>query len=200
MSRYSRHFHARRAGDPKYVALAKATLAAYAAVWPGKRPETAVDVGSSIGALLAQLGQQGGIPFLTGLDHRVDKDLLVFKGTYLDFDLEGEDPGQLLANPSDLVVCQETLEHISPERTGAALAVLGWFRGPGTVLVFSAACPGQPGRHHVNCRPREEWIALLEAAGWRLHPGADGAYRAELKRAGISTRSCYYANTICLEG
>ncbi len=64
----------------------------------------------------------------------------------------------------DLIWCVEFVEHVEEQYRENYLAT---FAG-GKVLFLTAAPPGFPGHHHVNCQPQNYWITLLEGHGWRL--------------------------------
>jgi SAM-dependent methyltransferase len=72
--------------------------------------------------------------------------------------------GPLPAEGYDLVWCMEFVEHVAAEYTPNYLAT---FAG-GRVLFLTAAPPGFPGHHHVNCQPESYWIDLLAQHGWAL--------------------------------
>lgn len=64
----------------------------------------------------------------------------------------------------DLVWCMEFVEHVEEQFVGNFLATFD----AGRVLYLTAAPPGFPGHHHVNCQPPEYWIDLLSQRGWAL--------------------------------
>jgi SAM-dependent methyltransferase len=195
--RYNEHFHQRRVGHPRYPVLAHAALIAYSAAFPNAGPETVIDVGSSVGALLAAI--QDIEPCKAyGFDYSVKPDDIVFDGEYLTLDLN-KDNVEDLALKADLIICQEVLEHVEPENTANALQVLRDLAEPDeTLMVFGAAKPGQPGKHHVNCRTRMEWQALLEADGWMEQPFSTTMYSEILNDSEhISSNGCYITNTMC---
>jgi len=72
--------------------------------------------------------------------------------------------GPLPSDGWDLIWCVEFVEHVEEQYQANYLAT---FAG-GRVLFLTAAPPGFPGHHHVNCQPQSYWIALLEQHGWRL--------------------------------
>jgi len=74
----------------------------------------------------------------------------------------------LPAGSWDLIWCVEFVEHVEEQYQANYLAT---FAG-GRVLFLTAAPPGFPGWHHVNCQPQSYWIALLEGHGWRLDTAA----------------------------
>jgi SAM-dependent methyltransferase len=72
--------------------------------------------------------------------------------------------GPLPSDGWDLVWCMEFVEHVEARYQDNYLAT---FDG-GKVLFLTAAPPGFPGWHHVNCQPQGYWISLLEQRGWKL--------------------------------
>lgn len=72
--------------------------------------------------------------------------------------------GPLLWSSVDLVWSMEFVEHVAPEFVGNFLATFD----AGRVLFLTAAPPGFPGHHHVNCQPESYWIVLLAQRGWAL--------------------------------
>lgn len=63
----------------------------------------------------------------------------------------------------DLVWCVEVLEHIPDLYIDRVLRTI--VDNTRRLVFASAAPPGQPGYFHVNCRPRDEWIARFEQKG-----------------------------------
>jgi SAM-dependent methyltransferase len=66
--------------------------------------------------------------------------------------------------PVDLIWSTEFVEHVEQQYEENYLTT---FDG-GRVLFLTAAPPGFPGWHHVNCQPPEYWIARLATHGWVL--------------------------------
>lgn len=64
----------------------------------------------------------------------------------------------------DLIWCTEFVEHVEAQYQDNYLATFD--RGT-KVLFLTAAPPGFPGHHHVNCQPQSYWIELLSTRGWR---------------------------------
>lgn len=73
--------------------------------------------------------------------------------------------------PVDLVWCVEVLEHI-PERFQLNV-VQTIASSVGRLAFVTAAQPGQRGYHHVNCRPRDEWIDIFGESGLRIWPSGE---------------------------
>jgi SAM-dependent methyltransferase len=63
----------------------------------------------------------------------------------------------------DVVLCLEVAEHI-PE--SAAATLISSIVGHSDKVLFSAACPGQPGQHHVNCQWPDYWQCLFNSHGF----------------------------------
>jgi 2-polyprenyl-3-methyl-5-hydroxy-6-metoxy-1,4-benzoquinol methylase len=76
-----------------------------------------------------------------------------------------------IRNPSmdhfkvDLVLCLEVFEHIPAKETHSIMASMLTKLKTGGFLIFSAAHPGQGGDGHINCRHKQEWIAMLAEHG-----------------------------------
>jgi SAM-dependent methyltransferase len=71
-----------------------------------------------------------------------------------------------LGRKFDLVQSLETAEHL-PEAT--AETFVDNLVGHGSLILFSAAIPGQGGEHHVNEQPWEYWRAKFAARGYELY-------------------------------
>ena len=63
----------------------------------------------------------------------------------------------------DLVWSCEFVEHVEPRFVNHFLTT---FSAATRYLFMTAAPPGQPGWHHVNCQPESYWIRLLETIGF----------------------------------
>ena len=64
----------------------------------------------------------------------------------------------------DLVLCLEVAEHLSP---GSADILVRCLTAHGDRILFSAACPGQEGQHHINCQWPGYWQAMFNKFGFR---------------------------------
>jgi SAM-dependent methyltransferase len=64
----------------------------------------------------------------------------------------------------DVVLCLEVAEHLAASASSALVESLARH---GDAIVFSAAVPGQPGQHHINCQWPEYWQELFNAVGYR---------------------------------
>lgn len=63
----------------------------------------------------------------------------------------------------DAVLCLEVAEHLDAAHAPALLDAIVRHTD---VVLFSAACPGQLGQHHVNCQGPDYWQALFNARGF----------------------------------
>ena len=68
-----------------------------------------------------------------------------------------------LGRKFDVVLCLEVAEHLDAEFGPVLIEALT--RHSNRVL-FSAACPGQPGQHHVNCQWPQYWQELFNQQGF----------------------------------
>ncbi len=65
----------------------------------------------------------------------------------------------------DLVWSCEFVEHVEEKYASHFLTT---FRSSSRFIMMTYAAPGQPGWHHVNCRPADYWIEKLAAIGYTL--------------------------------
>lgn len=121
------------------------------------------DIGCGTGAWLAVF-RENGVSRIMGLDGGdvLDSGQLEiqpeeFSSINLELPLE-------VSERYDLCICLEVAEHLS-ER--AAPILVKNLCDLSDVVLFSAAIPGQGGRHHINERWPSYWAAHFEAAGYR---------------------------------
>jgi SAM-dependent methyltransferase len=63
----------------------------------------------------------------------------------------------------DVVLCLEVAEHLEEIHAESLVFSLA---NHGDLILFSAACPGQPGQNHVNCQWPEYWQNLFNKYGY----------------------------------
>ena len=63
----------------------------------------------------------------------------------------------------DVALCLEVAEHLDEE---SADVLVGSLVDLADTIVFSAACPGQDGQHHVNCQWPVYWQGLFNSRGF----------------------------------
>ena len=126
-------------------------------------PRSVLDVGCGIGAWL-QVWMQLGVTDVVGVDGPyVPRDRLLMPAqSYLAADLTRPlDLGRRF----DLVSCLEVAEHLDAAH---ATTLVESLTRHGDVVLFSAAVPGQPGTHHVNCAWPSHWAELFLGRGWHV--------------------------------
>lgn len=124
-----------------------------------------LDVGCGPGGMVDAAWRRGLRAWGIDGDHTIAHEYVVFH----DFTA-----GSYLARGFDLVWCTEFVEHVEAQYEENYLATFD----AGRVLFLTAAPPGFPGWHHVNCQPQEYWISRLAAHGWQLDTEATAWVRA----------------------
>jgi SAM-dependent methyltransferase len=122
-----------------------------------------LDVGCGAGAWLAAHIENGTSDVL-GIDGPyLNKELLLFPPEKF-FSVDITSPFSL--NRSyDIVQCLEVAEHIYAAKSEALIDNLV---AHGSVILFSAAPPGQGGENHINERPYEFWRRLFAKRGYEI--------------------------------
>lgn len=125
-------------------------------------PASVLDVGCGRGTWLAAF-KQAGVTDVLGLDgHHVDRSSLhIAPEEFEAVDLV--DPPSL-TRTFDLVMSVEVAEHLP---ASSADAFVAWLTTAGSVVLFSAAIPGQGGVHHVNEQWPGYWATRFERCGFR---------------------------------
>lgn len=126
------------------------------------RPESVVDVGGGQGAW-CRAWQDLGVPAVNCIDHpgALAGELMIPREIFIACDLSSEMPPVV---PSDWAMCFEVAEHLPENRSRNLVEYLT--QCADTVL-FSAAIPGQPGDHHINCQPPSFWRECFSEFGFR---------------------------------
>lgn len=86
--------------------------------------------------------------------------------------------GLLPPGDFDLVWCCEFVEHVEERYLPNFLPSLA----QGRIVLMTHAFPGQPGHHHVNCRPPDYWTGVLASIGYELDGDLtdESRYRARI--------------------
>lgn len=127
-------------------------------------PTSVIDVGAGSGAWAREFSRHVGRDHVTTLDGPWAANHLgqLHEWTaFVECDLGTERFSAVL--PSDLAVCLEVAEHIDGDRADGLVEDLC---NVAPVILFSAAVPGQPGTHHVNCQPPTYWRDKFGALGY----------------------------------
>jgi SAM-dependent methyltransferase len=129
------------------------------------RPRSAVDFGCGVGAWLRALAELG-VGDVLGLDGYAQPDQLLFDpARFRAADLTDPPP---LGRAFDLAVCVEVAEHLPAAAAPRLVAALA---AAAPCVLFSAALPGQGGRHHVHENWPGFWRGLFAGRGYdRLDP------------------------------
>jgi SAM-dependent methyltransferase len=135
--------------------------AALAAVFSAGVPNSLLDVGCGTGTWLRAAIDLGvvkaiGIDGIVVPDHllTVPREAIRLIDLTLPFDL---------GRRFDMAVCLEVAEHL-PE--ACASQFVADIAAHTDLVLFSAACPGQPGQHHINCQWPSYWQGLFNRNGF----------------------------------
>ncbi len=125
--------------------------------------KSVLDVGCGRGAWLRQWRRHGVIDIVGADGPYVDRrGLLIPADQFVEADLSQPID---LGRRFDLVQSLEVAEHLP---AGAADAFVDSLARHGSVILFSAAVPGQGGEHHINERPYGYWRDKFRARGYVL--------------------------------
>jgi hypothetical protein len=159
------------------------------------QPASFLDVGCGSGTWLHAAAKLG-IPELSGVDGIVLPQDRLHVSSDLVQRLDLSQPFSL-GRFFDVAVCLEVAEHLPESSADALIASLV---GHADVVFFGAACPGQPGQHHVHCQWPEYWQRLFndngfvcdDAIRWRIwdNQRIEPWYRQNIFRASRDADNC----------
>lgn len=130
-------------------------------IFPEGAPRSVLDVGCGTGTWLRAIQDRGQAEVfgIDGVNIPAEK-LLFDPKCFRHCDLTSPIN---LERKFDVVICLEVAEHL--EATFAPVLIQTLTRHA-DMVVFSAACPNQPGEHHVNCQWPEYWQGLFNREGF----------------------------------
>lgn len=201
------HYHKKRIGNPKNAGLASAIRMALTHCEMPK-PCSVLDVGCSVGALLAELDW-----FETRVGIDIAKEAKTYwaagDARFIRMDLNNPQPG-ILGQRFDVLVCLEVAEHLRADGTlydMPLFKLLDIAAQSGSVLFFGGATPKQRGIGHINAHAQYVWRDCLERHGWMYHHEASMLFAYRLGQVNGMTRRtknlkvgrCYRNNTMVLQ-
>jgi SAM-dependent methyltransferase len=144
-------------------------------------PLSVVDIGSGPAVHANELFRLG-VPWVEAYDDSEFAANMVSPGVEFRLvDISAEPFEKMLL--FDVALCFEVLEHIDESREAAAVRNIAAMTR--SVLVFSAAAPGQPGCGHVNCKPRDHWIEAFGREGLAYDEETTKRWRAEWESGSV---------------
>jgi SAM-dependent methyltransferase len=138
----------------------KGAVATLSTLFSSAVPKSMLDVGCGTGTWL-QAAIDLGVPHVVGVDGIIVEDQLFMakdKIEQLDLTMPFD-----LGERFDIALCLEVAEHL-PDTSARTL--ISSLTNHSDLVLFSAACPGQPGQHHVNCQWPSYWQALFNDCGF----------------------------------
>jgi SAM-dependent methyltransferase len=135
--------------------------AAFASIAWESTPTSILDIGCGEGTWL-RAALRAGVRNVVGVDGvKIPPERLLFPAS--SFIVSDLTQPLDLGRRFDAVLCLEVAEHL-PESMAAIL--ISSLTRHSDRIVFSAAAPGQPGQHHINCRWPEYWQGLFNTRGY----------------------------------
>lgn len=166
-----------------YMLIAKAI-----AKW--LKPESVVDYGCGPGWILHNLHESHGVDDVYGFEYADEEALKVAPTTMKDrieyMDLTGI-PAIHYSDPFGLAISIEVAEHLPEEKADAYLKNITMFT---SLLLFSAAPPGQGGVGHINEQPWGYWLEKFANLGWEEDEERGLQIRSYLRKKGAKSWYC----------
>jgi len=133
--------------------------AALSKIFVDIRPDSLMDVGCGTGTWL-KAANQLGVFDLHGIDAI---DIFSTECPQASFSKLDLTKSFNLGRRYGVVLCLEVAEHLNVEYASVLVQSLVTHAPR---VIFSAACPGQPGQQHVNCQWPDYWQALFNKHGF----------------------------------
>jgi len=178
---YTLDYHNRGSETKKAVAPALANI-----VTEFYSPNSVVDLGCGLGIFLKEFEERG--LEVKGYEYspQAIENNAIDKSKLEEIDLSEK---QEYPKKWGVALCIEVIEHIDKEQEDTVIENI---TKASDKIIFSGAVQGQPGFHHVNCRPKDYWIKKFRERGFEIQKGKTLKLRKEL----VNTGSCppYLAN------
>lgn len=125
--------------------------------------ESVVDLGGGDGNWLREF-KNNGVQEILLIDHpSAEHSLVINNSEFEPARLDIEFPA---VRKCDLALCLECAEHLPPDQSEP---LVRWLTSAASVVVFSAAIPGQGGKEHINEREPNYWADLFSDRGFVRH-------------------------------
>lgn len=155
-------------------------------MWNEFEPESVLDFGSGPGNHINGMHHRMEIKNATAIDGVSDCENYLSAGInfcQLDFRNRFAPEGFEGGKQFDLVMCYEVIEHIEEEFEEILLDNI--VLNAGKYLCISAAKPGQPGNHHVNCKPIDYWLRAFIHRGFKYLDKVTESFQASWRKQGV---------------
>lgn len=136
-----------------------------------------IDVGCGPGGMVKKAKELGlqvvGVDGDFTIDREMDVQMQVYIHDYSKSEYVHKEPWQVdnfnyefVDAAFDLAWCVEFLEHVDAEYIYNFMATFRQCK----YVICTHAFPGQPGKHHVNCRDHQYWVDIFTAFGFEVDP------------------------------
>ena len=199
-------YHKKRLDNPRYIGLSNATLEIIKFHPTLKKYSSIIDIGSSCGAFLKELNNHQSFDKLVGIDYSEDAEKLwcCKNGQFIRADLNKKESLKIikenLSHTSfDVLNCTEVAEHLKTD--DVILDLFEMLSNNNSILIFSAAIPGQRGRGHINCHWHGYWKEKIEARRWGYNHQMTANFVYEIGRYNYKEEIVpnYYLNTMIFQ-
>lgn len=160
-------------------------------------PKSVIDLGCGNGDLLSWFHERGRFVFGIEGTRNCVSSLMIPESKFVQWDLRFDFSRFAVFYPFDLALCLEVAEHIGEDY---ARNLINNVCASSKRVLFSAAYPGQGGRHHVNCQYKPYWIEMFLARGYLRNKITEDLIKHKIKhKAHVKGIKAWYQNLIYFE-